>query len=129
MKVSGNEVQLTELVKRSRIEKKIYTNGLNYIRKQVDPFPLIYRKFVSSEILSKGGDAKDQNATKYVFFPEASKLVFILFSAFSDNMFMLHIFRRTNELKTYIDIPDDIIMKFKEFWLEYKDTPLKGTEL
>lgn len=42
---------------------------------------------------------------------------------------MLHIFRRTNELKTYIDIPDDIIMKFKEFWLEYKDTPLKGTEL
>ncbi|KAA8536431.1 hypothetical protein F0562_028909 [Nyssa sinensis] len=34
--------------------------------------------------------------------------------------------RRTNELKADIDIPDDVIMQFKQFWLDYKDTPLKG---
>ncbi|KAL9417299.1 hypothetical protein AB3S75_040304 [Citrus x aurantiifolia] len=34
--------------------------------------------------------------------------------------------RRTNELKSDIDIPDDIIMQFKQFWSEFKDTPLKG---
>ncbi|XP_044507601.1 probable DNA helicase MCM9 isoform X2 [Mangifera indica] len=34
--------------------------------------------------------------------------------------------RRTNELKSDIDIPDDIIMQFKQFWTEFKDTPLKG---
>ncbi|KAH9658103.1 putative DNA helicase MCM9 [Citrus sinensis] len=33
--------------------------------------------------------------------------------------------RRTNELKSDIDIPDDIIMQFKQFWSEFKDTPLK----
>ncbi|XP_059653282.1 probable DNA helicase MCM9 [Cornus florida] len=34
--------------------------------------------------------------------------------------------RRTNEQKSDIDIPDDVVMKFKNFWLEFKDTPLKG---
>lgn len=34
--------------------------------------------------------------------------------------------RRTNELKLDINIPDDIIMKFKQFWSDFKDTPLKG---
>ncbi|KAL9413814.1 hypothetical protein AB3S75_042328 [Citrus x aurantiifolia] len=34
--------------------------------------------------------------------------------------------RRTNDLKSDIDIPDDIIMQFKQFWSEFKDTPLKG---
>ncbi|KAJ8754804.1 hypothetical protein K2173_012728 [Erythroxylum novogranatense] len=34
--------------------------------------------------------------------------------------------RRTNELKSEINIPDDIIKKFKQFWLDFKDTPLKG---
>ncbi|KAK3185091.1 hypothetical protein Dsin_032377 [Dipteronia sinensis] len=34
--------------------------------------------------------------------------------------------RRTNELKSDIDLPDDVIMQFKQFWLEFKDTPLKG---
>lgn len=35
-------------------------------------------------------------------------------------------YRRTNELKLDINIPDDIIMKFKQFWSDFKDTPLKG---
>ncbi|GMY39088.1 probable DNA helicase MCM9 isoform X4 [Fagus crenata] len=34
--------------------------------------------------------------------------------------------RRTNELKSEIDIPDDVIMKFKQFWSDFKDSPLKG---
>lgn len=34
--------------------------------------------------------------------------------------------RRTNELKTEVDIADDIIMKFRQFWSDFKDTPLKG---
>ncbi|XP_059447392.1 probable DNA helicase MCM9 isoform X2 [Corylus avellana] len=34
--------------------------------------------------------------------------------------------RRTNELKSVIDIPDDVIMKFKQFWSDYEGTPLKG---
>ncbi|CAA2983027.1 probable DNA helicase MCM9 [Olea europaea subsp. europaea] len=34
--------------------------------------------------------------------------------------------RRMNELKSSIDIPDDVILKFKQFWLEFKDAPLKG---
>lgn len=31
-----------------------------------------------------------------------------------------------NELKSEIDIPDDAVLKFKQFWTEFKDTPLKG---
>lgn len=34
--------------------------------------------------------------------------------------------RRTNELKAEIDIPDDTVMKFRQFWSDFKDTPLKG---
>ncbi|XP_042506179.1 probable DNA helicase MCM9 isoform X1 [Macadamia integrifolia] len=34
--------------------------------------------------------------------------------------------RRTNELKSEIDIPDDVVKKFKQFWTEFRDTPLKG---
>ncbi|XP_075073551.1 putative DNA helicase MCM9 isoform X1 [Nicotiana tabacum] len=34
--------------------------------------------------------------------------------------------RRMNELKSEIDIPDDAILKFKQFWTDFKDTPLKG---
>ncbi|KAI4299117.1 hypothetical protein L6164_032607 [Bauhinia variegata] len=34
--------------------------------------------------------------------------------------------RRTNELKSEIDIPDDIVTKFKQFWINFKDEPLKG---
>lgn len=34
--------------------------------------------------------------------------------------------RRTNELKSDIDIPDDVVMQFKKFWSDFKDTPLKG---
>ncbi|KAL1812126.1 hypothetical protein ACET3Z_022191 [Daucus carota] len=34
--------------------------------------------------------------------------------------------RRTNELKSDINIPDDTIMEFKKFWSEFRDTPLKG---
>ncbi|KAJ1434920.1 P-loop containing nucleoside triphosphate hydrolase [Sesbania bispinosa] len=34
--------------------------------------------------------------------------------------------RRINELKSEIDISDDIVMKFKQFWVHFKDAPLKG---
>ncbi|KAI5661365.1 hypothetical protein M9H77_20688 [Catharanthus roseus] len=34
--------------------------------------------------------------------------------------------RRMNEVKSEIDIPDDIIMKFEQFWSDFKDAPLKG---
>ncbi|KAF8406052.1 hypothetical protein HHK36_008132 [Tetracentron sinense] len=34
--------------------------------------------------------------------------------------------RRTNELKSDIVIPDDVVKKFRQFWLDFKDTPLKG---
>ncbi|KAL9231798.1 hypothetical protein vseg_006971 [Gypsophila vaccaria] len=34
--------------------------------------------------------------------------------------------RWTNELKSDIDVPDEIITKFKMFWEKFKDTPLKG---
>ncbi|CAL5409908.1 unnamed protein product [Camellia sinensis] len=33
---------------------------------------------------------------------------------------------RINELRTDIDVPDDVINQFKNFWLNFKDTPLKG---
>ncbi|CAL5363282.1 unnamed protein product [Camellia sinensis] len=33
---------------------------------------------------------------------------------------------RIKELKTDIDVPDDVINQFKNFWLNFKDTPLKG---
>ncbi|KAE9591838.1 putative DNA helicase [Lupinus albus] len=34
--------------------------------------------------------------------------------------------RRTKELKSEIDISDDIVVKFKQFWDHFKDAPLKG---
>ncbi|WRX14046.1 MCM domain - like 3 [Theobroma cacao] len=34
--------------------------------------------------------------------------------------------RRTNELKSDIDIPDDFTMKFTQFWSDFRHTPLKG---
>ncbi|XP_015893484.3 probable DNA helicase MCM9 isoform X1 [Ziziphus jujuba] len=34
--------------------------------------------------------------------------------------------RRTNELKSAIDIPDDVITQFKQFWSSFRDTPLEG---
>jgi len=34
--------------------------------------------------------------------------------------------KRTNELKSEIDIPDDMIVKFKKFWEKFQETPLKG---
>lgn len=48
------------------------------------------------------------------------KLLFIFLLKFAP------VFRRTNELKSDIDIPNDVIMKFKQFWSDFKDTPLKG---
>ncbi|CAL5405863.1 unnamed protein product [Camellia sinensis] len=43
---------------------------------------------------------------------------------------LLHFYSRTKaarikELKTDIDVPDDVINQFKNFWLNFKDTPLK----
>ncbi|KAK4438151.1 putative DNA helicase MCM9 [Sesamum alatum] len=43
-----------------------------------------------------------------------------------DPVLVANYVRRMNELKSDIDIPDDIIMKFKQFWSDFKDTPLKG---
>ncbi|XP_008455169.2 probable DNA helicase MCM9 isoform X3 [Cucumis melo] len=43
-----------------------------------------------------------------------------------DPMLIANHVRRTNELKVEVDIPDDIIMKFTQFWSNFKDTPLKG---
>ena len=40
--------------------------------------------------------------------------------------FLCFLFRRTNELKSDIDIPAEVIMKFKLFWSDFKDTPLRG---
>ncbi|KAF7113881.1 hypothetical protein RHSIM_RhsimUnG0105100 [Rhododendron simsii] len=34
--------------------------------------------------------------------------------------------RRVNELKSDIDVPDDVLMTFEQFWLDFKDKPLKG---
>ncbi|KAL3724037.1 hypothetical protein ACJRO7_036110 [Eucalyptus globulus] len=34
--------------------------------------------------------------------------------------------RRTNELKSAIEVPDDVVMKFRKFWNCFKDMPLKG---
>ncbi|CAE5981030.1 unnamed protein product [Arabidopsis arenosa] len=39
---------------------------------------------------------------------------------------ILPLSRRTNELKSEIDISDDMIEKFKNFWSHFRDTPLKG---
>ncbi|KAK9943255.1 hypothetical protein M0R45_008869 [Rubus argutus] len=43
-----------------------------------------------------------------------------------DPVLVANCVRRTNELKSEIDIPDDVITKFKQFWSDFKDTPLKG---
>ncbi|XP_024162361.1 probable DNA helicase MCM9 isoform X2 [Rosa chinensis] len=43
-----------------------------------------------------------------------------------DPVLVANCIRRTNELKSEIDIPDDVIAKFKQFWSDFKDTPLKG---
>ncbi|XP_020989817.1 probable DNA helicase MCM9 isoform X5 [Arachis duranensis] len=34
--------------------------------------------------------------------------------------------RRTNQLKSEMDISDDLVTKFKQFWEHFKDAPLKG---
>ncbi|GMN58942.1 hypothetical protein TIFTF001_028034 [Ficus carica] len=43
-----------------------------------------------------------------------------------DPVFIANHVRRTNDLKSDINVPHDILMKFKQFWSEFKDTPLKG---
>ncbi|RZC64407.1 hypothetical protein C5167_008094 [Papaver somniferum] len=43
-----------------------------------------------------------------------------------DPVFVANHVRRTNELKADIDVPDDIVQKFEQFWTDFKDTPLKG---
>lgn len=43
-----------------------------------------------------------------------------------DPMLIANHVRRTNELKSDIDIPDDIIKKFDQFWVDSRATPLKG---
>ncbi|EPS66337.1 hypothetical protein M569_08440, partial [Genlisea aurea] len=37
--------------------------------------------------------------------------------------------RRTNDLKSEINIPGEMMVKFKQFWSEFKDTPLKGRNM
>ncbi|RRT51481.1 hypothetical protein B296_00044653, partial [Ensete ventricosum] len=43
-----------------------------------------------------------------------------------DPILIANYVRRTNELKSEIDIPDDVIKKFEQFWLYYKTAPLRG---
>ncbi|KAF9661058.1 hypothetical protein SADUNF_Sadunf19G0028400 [Salix dunnii] len=43
-----------------------------------------------------------------------------------DPVLIANYVRRTNELKANIDIPNDVIIKFKHFWSDFSDTPLKG---
>lgn len=43
-----------------------------------------------------------------------------------DPVLIANYVRRTNELKADIDIPNDVVMKFKQFWSDFNDTPLKG---
>ncbi|KAL8521146.1 hypothetical protein ACS0TY_011625 [Phlomoides rotata] len=43
-----------------------------------------------------------------------------------DPVLIANYVRRMNELKSDIHIADDVIMKFKQFWSDFKDTPLKG---
>ncbi|XP_024313395.1 probable DNA helicase MCM9 isoform X3 [Brachypodium distachyon] len=43
-----------------------------------------------------------------------------------DPMFIANYVRRTNELKSGIDIPEEIVKEFDLFWAEYGATPLKG---
>jgi len=44
---------------------------------------------------------------------------------YSEILFLI-VVRRVNELKSEIDISDDIVMKFQQFWAHFKDSPLKG---
>lgn len=46
--------------------------------------------------------------------------------SFSFKFCLSVVLRRTNELKADIDIPNDVVMKFKQFWSDFNDTPLKG---
>ncbi|XP_073311345.1 probable DNA helicase MCM9 isoform X2 [Primulina huaijiensis] len=43
-----------------------------------------------------------------------------------DPVLIANYVRRMNELKSDIDIPDDVIARFRQFWLDFRDTPLKG---
>ncbi|XP_031381045.1 probable DNA helicase MCM9 isoform X1 [Punica granatum] len=43
-----------------------------------------------------------------------------------DPMLIANHIRRTNGMKSDVDIPDDLIMKFEKFWSCFQDTPLKG---
>ncbi|XP_073141326.1 probable DNA helicase MCM9 isoform X2 [Henckelia pumila] len=43
-----------------------------------------------------------------------------------DPVLIANYVRRMNELKSDVDIPDDVIAKFRQFWLDFRDSPLKG---
>ncbi|KAJ3695837.1 hypothetical protein LUZ60_001214 [Juncus effusus] len=43
-----------------------------------------------------------------------------------DPILVANYVRRTNDLKSEVDMPDDIIKKFEQFWSDYRNTPLKG---
>lgn len=57
--------------------------------------------------------------TKSLFCPY---LCFLLIT----HLYILLFPRRTNEIKSDIDIPEDVVQKFKQFWSDFKDAPLKG---
>ncbi|KAF8772641.1 hypothetical protein HU200_005605 [Digitaria exilis] len=46
-----------------------------------------------------------------------------------DPMLIANYVRRTNELKSDVDIPHETIEDFENFWKEHKDTPLEGRNL
>ncbi|CAL9771498.1 unnamed protein product [Musa acuminata subsp. burmannicoides] len=43
-----------------------------------------------------------------------------------DPILIANYVRRTNQLKSEIGIPDDVIKKFEQIWLHYKTAPLRG---
>jgi len=43
-----------------------------------------------------------------------------------DPILLANYVRRTNELKSDLDIPPETEEEFKHFWEEYRLTPLKG---
>ncbi|XP_078157298.1 minichromosome maintenance 9 isoform X1 [Carex rostrata] len=43
-----------------------------------------------------------------------------------DPIIVANFVRRTNELKSETEIPDDVIKEFEQFWSHYRSTPLKG---
>lgn len=60
--------------------------------------------------------------------PHQTKSLFCLYLCFLliTPVYILLFPRRTNEIKSDIDIPEDVVQKFKQFWSDFNEAPLKG---